>query len=131
MKYMQQLTVFSVLFVFLIGMSNPACAESDKPVSHVALIWLKQPGNTQARQRFVEASKQLNDLPGIISRHVGVVLPSDRIIVDDTFDVAITVTLKNQQALDAYMQHPRHKKIVETQLKPLVNRIVAYDFVSE
>jgi stress responsive alpha/beta barrel protein len=125
--------LITILLVTFLSTVIPtlASADADKSVSHVVLIWLKQPGDAQARQQFVKASKQLNDLPGIISRHVGVVVPSDRVIVDDTFDVAITVTLKNQQALDAYMNHPRHKEIVDAQLKPLVNRIVAYDFVSE
>lgn len=119
------------LYSFLLVSINPAYAESDDKVSHVVLVWLKEPGNQKMRHDFVKASERLNKLPGIISRHVGVVVPSDRGIVDDTFDVAITVTLENQQALDAYMNNPEHKKIVQQQLKPLVNRIVAYDFKSE
>ncbi len=106
-------------------------AEDDKPVTHVIMVWLKKPNNSKMRHDFIQASRQLNDLPGIINRHVGEVMPSDKTIVDDTFDVAVTVTLKNRQAFEAYMKHPKHKKLIETRLKPLVNRIVAYDFVSQ
>ncbi len=112
---------------FLHAREKPA----DGPVTHVVLVWLKDPGNAAMRSKFVAASKSLNDLPGIINRQVGIVMPSDRIIVDDTFDVGVAVTLKDKKALQAYMQNPKHKKIVQEQLKPLVNRIVAYDFISE
>ena len=107
-----------------------ANAQDDSNVTHVVLVWLKEPGNPAMRKQFIEASRQLNNLPGIVNRHVGIVVPSDRSIVDDTFDVGVTVTLKDKGAMKAYMQHPRHKKIIEEKLKPLVNKIVAYDFSS-
>ena len=112
---------------FLYAREKPA----DGPVTHVVLVWLKEPGNAAMRSKFVAASKALNDLPGIVNRQVGIVMPSDRAIVDDTFDVGMTVTLKNKKAMQAYIQNPKHKKIIQEQLKPLVNRIVAYDFISD
>ena len=62
---------------------------------------------------------------------VGEVLPTDRKIVDATFDVAITATLKNEQALQTYLEHPKHKQVVEKKLKPLIGRVIAYDFISK
>ncbi len=106
-------------------------AEGNKQVTHVVMVWLKQPGNEQHRAQFIKASQQLNDLPGIVSRHVGVVMPSERGIVDDTFDVAVTVTMKNKAALNAYLDHPKHKKVLHEKIKPLTNRVVAYDFISQ
>lgn len=97
------------------------------PVSHVVLVWLKEPGNPVLRERFIEASRSLNDLPGIISRHVGGPIVTDR-SGDRGFDVAITATLKDREALEVYMNHPKHKRVVEEQLKPLVGKIVTYDF---
>ncbi len=113
---------------WLLLSSGFVSAEDAKPFSHVVLVWLKEPGDEEMRRKFVEASSTLNNLPGILFRHVGVVSPSSRAIVDDTFDVAVTVTLKDKKAFKAYMEHPQHKKVVDEQLKPLVNRIVAYDF---
>ena len=106
-------------------------AESGQSFSHVLIVWLKQPGDEKMRQQFVAASERMNNLPGIISRHVGFVEKSDRKIVDDSFDVAVTVTLKDKAAYDAYMMHPLHKEIVERDLKPLVDKLVAYDFISQ
>jgi Stress responsive A/B Barrel Domain len=100
-------------------------------VTHIVLVWLKDPGNAEMRKEFIEASKTLNNLPGIINRHVGEVLPSDRILDDDTYDVGVSVTLKNERAYKDYMAHPKHKKVVAEKLKPLVNRAVAYTFISK
>jgi len=127
---MKKLLMLLIVGGFFLS-TNTVQAQGKGTYSHVVLVWLKDPGNAQMRKRFIENSRALNNLPGIISRHVGVVKASDRVIVDDTFDVAVTVTLKDKAAFDAYMNNPRHKKIVEEKLKPLVNRIVAYDFTSE
>jgi len=120
-----------ILLGFFSGFSMSVSAEENKKITHVVMVWLKQPGNEADRTAFINASEELNKLPGIISRHVGVVKASDRSIVDDTFDVAVTVTMKNKTALDAYLNHPKHKKILKEKIKPLTNRVVAYDFVSQ
>jgi hypothetical protein len=120
----------ALLCVFSIATGSVA-AKENKTVSHVVMVWLKEPGNEAQRLAFINASRELNDFPGIISRHVGVVQSSDRAIVDDTFDVAVTVTMKNKAAMKAYLNDPKHKKILKEKIKPLVNRVVAYDFVSQ
>ena len=106
-------------------------AKETKKVTHVVMVWLKEAGNVKQRNAFIKASEKLNDLEGIVHRHIGVVLPSERKMIDDTFDVAITVTLKSQAALTAYLNNPKHKKILHNEIKPLVNRVVAYDFISQ
>ncbi len=120
-----------VLLGLLSLSSNALLAEENKKITHVVMVWLNEPSNEQHRNEFIKASEQLNDLPGIVSRHVGVVSKSKRSIVDDTFDVAVSVTLESKAALKAYLKNPRHKKILKEKLKPLINRAVAYDFVSQ
>lgn len=120
-----------ILLTFFSFSSATVSAQENKKITHVVMVWLKQPGDKADRTAFIKASEELNDLPGIINRHVGVVETSDRSIVDDTFDVAVTVTMKNKAALQAYLNHPKHQKILEEKIKPLTNRVVAYDFVSQ
>lgn len=120
-----------VLIGYLSLNTSFVLAEENKKVTHVVMVWLKEPGNEQHRATFIKASEKLNDLPGIVNRHVGVVKPSDRKIVDDTFDVAVSVTLESEEALQAYLKSPKHKKILHDKIKPLINRIVAYDFISQ
>ena len=119
-----------VLLSLLISKVNFVAADENKHVTHVVMVWLNEPGNEKHRAVFIKASKELNDLPGIVNRHVGVVVPSDRKIVDDTFDVAVSVTLESQAALQAYLNDPKHKKVLHDKIKPLINRIVAYDFIT-
>jgi len=120
-----------ILLALLSANTGYVFAKENKKVTHVVMVWLKEPGNAQQRTAFIKASEQLNSLPGIVNRHVGVVLPSDRHIVDDTFDVAVTVTMESRQALKNYLNNPQHKKILKEKIKPLINRAVAYDFISQ
>ena len=119
-----------ILLSYLLIYSEIASSEQNKQITHVVMVWLKEPGNEKQRDAFVKASKQLNNISGIVNRHVGVVVASDRVIVDDTFDVAVSVTLESEQALKKYLNDPLHKKILHDKIKPLINRIVVYDFVS-
>jgi len=100
---MKKLSIKLMALVMLLMVSPLTLAEKDQRVSHVVIVWLKEPGNEAMRQAFIKASRELGGLPGIVNRHVGVVSASDRSIVDDTFDVAVTVTLKNKEALKAYL----------------------------
>jgi len=118
----------SIVFLSLFFTAYISHAQEDQRVSHVVVVWLKEPGNAKMRAQFVAASRALETLPGVLSRHVSAVIPSNRPKVDDTFDVAVTVTFKNQQALDAYMKSKKHKKMLDNKLKPLVNRVVVYNF---
>lgn len=116
------------LFIALLFSSYFTYATEDQRVSHVVVVWLKEPGNAQMREQFIKASRALESLPGVVSRHVSTVIPSDRAKVDDTFDVAVTVTFENAAALKTYMQSKKHKNMLKDQLRPLVNRVVVYNF---
>jgi len=118
----------SVVFIGLLLSAFLSHAKEDQRVSHVVVVWLKEPGNTQMREQFIKASRALEMVPGVLSRHVSAVISSERPKVDDTFDIAVTVTFENAQALKKYMQSKKHKSMLKEQLKPLVNRIVVYNF---
>jgi hypothetical protein len=110
----------------------PPSADKATPatVHHVVVCWLKEPGNEIARAQLIGTSLGFKDLPGVVDVHAGTPLPSDRPVVDDSFDVAITMTFRDEAALRAYETHPAHKAAVENILKPLVARFVIYDFTT-
>jgi len=89
--------------------------------------WLKKPGDKASRRKFVEVTRGFATLPGVIDHKVGVVSPSGRDVVDTSFDVATVITFRNRTALNAYLEHPRHKKAVSEMLKPLIRKIIVYD----
>jgi hypothetical protein len=70
----------------------------------------------------------LTSIPGVLSLRAGTAVASNRPIVDSTFDVALVISFSDRAALDSYLIHPLHVQLVEKTLKPLVARILVYDF---
>jgi len=97
-------------------------------VEHIVIVWLKDPGNAAHRERIVAESQVLRDIPGVTGLRAGGMLPSERPIVDSSFDVALIVSLRDPEAMAEYLSHPVHVQLVEETLKPLVERIRVYDF---
>ena len=99
-----------------------------KALHHVVLCWLKESGNVEARERIVEVTKTFRDIPGVLEARAGQVIPSDRSIVDDSFDVGILVVVADSKSLTEYLEHPIHRKAKKDVLVPLVSKILVYDF---
>ena len=97
------------------------------------MLWLKQHGDADARRKYIEASKRLAKLPGVLSYNIGTVGVINRDkpshAVDSSYDVAISSTFGNQQALENYLKNPDYHKVVHEVLKPLVDKYKVYDFV--
>ena len=115
--------------LLLVWLAQPAQANGTAdPVEHVVVVWLKSPGNAEHRRQIIDESAILRGIPGVIGLRIGEMIPSERSIVDSTFDVALIVSFADQAALDAYLTHPVHVELVENTLKPLVERVRVYDF---
>lgn len=122
-------TLVAVLLVLMLIVCKPACAEySSRGVVHTVFLWLKQPGNDQYRHQLLRASEQLRAIPGVVDIRYGETITSDRAIVDDSFDVGIYIYFSDVETMNRYLAHPKHKRLVEQALKPIVDRIVVYDF---
>lgn len=100
----------------------------DGSVYHVVICWLKEPGNEEARERLIDASKGFTAIPGVVSVVAGKVLPDDRPVVDNSFDVAVFMTFSDEAALRSYQSDPIHQNAIRETLTPLVRRILVYDF---
>lgn len=98
-------------------------------VEHVVLIWLKEHNNTAQRARMIAVTRGFQkNIPGIVSISAGEVLPGNRPIVDDSFDLGLVIRFENKAALDIYEKHPVHVKAVKEVLLPLSARVVVYDY---
>ena len=100
-------------------------------VEHVVIIWLKEPGNADARQQLIERSYEFRNIPGIKSVVAGPMVPSERKTVDSTYDVGVVMTFESEQAMRAYDQHPIHQQAVREVLQPLASKFIVYDFRRE
>ncbi len=101
-------------------------------IEHIVLAWLKNPGNKDEQARLIAAAKSLKaDIKEVKSLAVGRALPSDRDVVDDSFDMALVMHFDSKEALDSYEKNPVHVKAVMDTLKPLTKKIVVHDIVNE
>ncbi len=113
-----------------LGCSNLTGSSSEKGyIYHVVIAWLKDPGATDGQQALIDGTKSLKESPGVVAISAGRTFPSDRNVVDDSFDVALTIVLKDQQALATYQNHPIHNRVKKEVLKPLVARYLVYNYV--
>ena len=101
----------------------------EKPVYHVVLIWLKTYRNEMRINKIINASRELEKIPGVLEVSTGRVLRSARVIVDDTFDVSIIIKFASKDYLKDYLVHPIHIKIANEVIKPLANKITVYDTI--
>ena len=117
----------------MIGLINsPSYADEfldEKPVYHVVLIWLKTYRNEMRINKIINASRELEKIPGVLEVSTGKVLRSARVIVDDTFDVSIIIKFASKEYLKYYLVHPIHIKIANEVIKPLANKITVYDTI--
>ena len=127
----------SVVLVGLLGVL-PSCKQvvyapmyQKGSVSHVVLCYLKNKGNAADRQKILEATRPLREIPGVYDIEVGYVLPSDRPVVVSDYDVGMVITFRDETALRAYETHPKHQQAVKDVLQPLTSKIVVYDFVNQ
>ena len=101
-----------------------------RPVEHVVLFWLNDPSDAQAIQKMEEACYSFRSIAGVESVAVGRALPSDRPVVDSTFDLGVVITFRNPEALGRYVTDPAHQESLRTLVKPLVKRMQVYDIVA-
>jgi hypothetical protein len=106
----------------------PSRAESPE-VTHVVLVWLKNPGDAAVRQKLIETAETFESIPGVLDVDAGVVLPSKRAQVDSTYDVGVVIRFESEEALRAYESHPTHTKAVQEVLVPSMKKFKVYDII--
>jgi hypothetical protein len=96
--------------------------------SHVVIFWTK-PGNPKAVDDLIAGMKRyLRPIPGVLQFHVGKMVPSERPVVEQTYQVALNIHFPDRQTQDAYQTHPLHLEFVEKVFKPNCSKVVVYDF---
>ncbi len=125
-----------VMVMLWLGIAGGGCARSTVKaapprVHHVVLCWLKDSGNGAQREQLLAASRAFGKIPGVLEVRAGVVLPSPRPIVDDSFDVGVYFSFASVREMQNYVRHPAHQRVVSEQLMPLLEKIVIYDFVED
>ena len=113
--------------MLIVGCASAQISSPDE-LHHVVLLWLKEPGKQQAVSEIIAVSETVRDIPGVIDVKAGTPVPSERSVVDGTYDVALLVVVEDKAALQAYLDHPIHTAASRDVLKPAVERVIIYDF---
>jgi hypothetical protein len=128
--FLTAMALFALTF-FPIHASSVEPAAKGK-LTHIGLVWLKNPGNAAERQRLIDALHRFaREIPEVRSLSVGQPHPSTSQLVDSTFDVCFTMQFDDQAALDRYGKHPVHQKAAEEAFLPLSAKLLFYDFITE
>ncbi len=131
------LIVLSSLMVMMAHINTASAQAEPKSeahnVHHVVVVWLKQAGDENVRRQYIQESKRLAELPGVLSYDVGV--PADikrghtSTALDESYDLAISSTYESQQAFEDFLKNPEYVRIAQQVLKPLVEKYKVYDFI--
>lgn len=126
-----------VLIIITMAAFVSGCVSAPKPAQagklyHVGLVWLKEPGNAEHRQKIIEAAHSFaREIPEVEFLSVGKTLPSMSSWHDASFDICFVMRLENKAALDRYAKNPVHENAAKEAFLPLSQKILFYDFTSE
>jgi len=96
--------------------------------SHVVIFWTDAT-NPNAVDKLVKgAGELLKSIPGVMQFHVGKMSPSARPVVEQSYQVALNIIFRDKKTEQEYQLHPQHLEFVEKYVKPLVKKVVVYDF---
>lgn len=103
---------------------------SDKPfLRHMALFWLKRPGNAEDRAKLVAGIETLRAIPQVKTLHIGVPGQTEaRDVVDQSWDVSESMTFDSYQDQADYQPHPLHAAFIAS-CGDLWEKVVVYDIV--
>jgi hypothetical protein len=96
--------------------------------SHIVVFWTDPANPSAANELLAGANQLLKNIPGVVQFHIGKMSPSQRPVVEQSYQVALNLIFPNQKAQDDYQVHPRHIEFVEKYVRRLVKKVVVYDF---
>lgn len=121
-----------VAAIFFTGCATASKQAKAGKFYHVGLVWLKEPGNAEHRQKIIAAAHSFaREIPEVEFLSVGQTLPKTSQWADASFDICFVMRLEDKAALDRYGKHPVHEKAAKEVFLPLSQKILFYDFTSE
>jgi len=94
---------------------------------HTVIFWLKKDLSEDQQVVFTNEVKTLGEISSVESFHLGTPAPTPkRPVIEDSYDYAITVVLKDMDAHDDYQVDPIHLDFID-KCKDMWERVVIYD----
>lgn len=93
---------------------------------HQVYFWLKNPDNTDERNRLLTGLQGLAYIEPKTLFHVGVPASTDRSVIDRSYSFSLLLTFNDLEEQEVYQKHPIHLKFVE-ECSSLWSKVVIYD----
>jgi len=96
-------------------------------LTHTVIFWLKEGLTQEDRDLFFEGAKTLSTIESVDQSFMGTPASTPkRPVVDDSYDCALSVSLRDLDAHDLYQADPIHLAFIE-KCGHLWERVVIYD----
>jgi hypothetical protein len=95
--------------------------------SHVVIFWTDPAKPSAPDEVIAGAQKYLAPIPGVTNFNIGKMVPSHREVVDQTYQVGLSIQFENKKVQDDYQNHPLHLEFID-QCKTLWTKVTVYDF---
>jgi len=93
---------------------------------HTVFFWLRSDLSDAQRTDFRAGVDSLADIPCAEAVYIGTPSTTDRPVIDKSYDIGLTVVLKDMAAHDAYQIDPVHRQFVD-KFGSYWERVVIYD----
>lgn len=93
---------------------------------HTVFFWLKKDLDAAQRAAFSAGVESLSAISCAEAVYIGTPAATARPVIDRTYDIGLTVVLKDLEAHDAYQVDPIHTKFVG-EFGSYWERVVIYD----
>lgn len=98
---------------------------------HTVLFWLKPEAPVAHRQQLLQdCRKILQAIPSVRWLKAGFPADTPRGVVDNSYDVGLTVFFENAEGHDTYQPHELHQQFLDRN-QANWDRVVVYDFVDD
>lgn len=94
-------------------------------ITHIVLFKLKD----RSPESVERTAQVLRNLEGKIDELLSIEVGTDVLHSERSFDIALTTTFADLDALQAYQVHPEHKKVIE-HMNEVREALVSVDYVS-
>jgi hypothetical protein len=116
-----------VAMTILFGLIAPTVS-ADQLITHVVVVWVNDDVSDRQISKIIEDTQVLRSIAVVQDLKVGRPVESERASVDDSFSFALAVTFKNSADMQAYIIDETHIAYVKSAIKPVLKKIVVYDF---
>ena len=100
-----------------------------KSFVHVVNFWLKKGLTPDQILQFEKGASSLGTISTVNFSHLGRPAPTDRPVIDRSYDYCLVCRFNDQDGHDAYQEDPIHDRFRET-CSSLWDRVLIYDSVS-